>query len=107
MTRTRLVVRKPAPQGDTPTTQVRRGDNTPVNSRQIECAHAINNERLELSWVPNEGGIQLRSMLEIAGERFRVVESSTSDGRTLVRDGKITSNDRDYPWLSRCGKPAS
>jgi hypothetical protein len=94
-----------APRNSIPAREMRTGDATLDGITQIEGAHAVNDERLEMSWT--QGGIKLRMVIEMAGKRIRAVESSGSDGRTYIRDGKFTASNRDTQWFSRCSNPTS
>jgi hypothetical protein len=92
-----------APSSGSPARQLRTGDATLDGITQIEGAHTVNSERLEMSFT--QGGIKLRIVIEMAGRRTRTIESIDSDGRSYIRDGKITGNNRDAPWFSRCSAP--
>ena|SRR5262245_4266919 len=92
-----------APHSGIATRQLRTGETALDGIMRIEGAHAVNNERLEMSWT--QGGIKLWMVLVMVGKRIRAVESSGSDGRSYIRDGKFTSNNADTLWFSRCGAP--
>jgi hypothetical protein len=91
-----------APRSGTPTRQLRTGDAALDDITRIEGAHAVTNERLEVSWT--QRGIKLRMVLVMVGKRVRTVESRSSDGHSYIRAGKLTSNNADTMWFSHCGE---
>ena len=94
-----------APRSGAPTYQLRTEDATLDGITQIEGAQVVNGERLEVSLT--QRGIKLRLVVVTVGKRVRTVESSGSDGRTHIRDGKLTANNADTLWFSYCGDPLS
>jgi hypothetical protein len=91
-----------APRSGIPARRLRTGDASLDGITPIEGARAVNNERLELSWT--QGGIEFRFVIEMTGTRLRAVESSGDNGRTYIRDGKFTANNRATQWFSRCAE---
>jgi len=94
-----------APPSGSPVRLLRTGDAALDGITQIDGAHAVDNKRLEMSWTL--GGIKFLTVIEIAGERLRAVESIGSDGSTYIRDGKFIDTNRDTQWFSRCSNATS
>jgi hypothetical protein len=93
------------PPSGSPVRLLRTGVATLDGITQIDGAHAVNNKRLEMSWTLS--GIKFQTVIEIAGERLRAVESIGSDGGTYIRDGKFTGTACDTQWFSRCSNETS
>jgi hypothetical protein len=76
---------------------------TPLPPGTVQLTIVYDDER----WAAAVRGAIWTHVIDIAGNRHRMMQAVRQDGRAMVKDGVIVANGKPAPTLERCDGPAS